>query len=154
MVYTCCDCRTGGVELLTPNGKIKVINTLEKRLQSISEQVGGLFSTSCWLIFLWIAQNRRQKEVGMDPLPPPFGFYWDLFCTVNMLLCQFLVASVPVSLLVRYKAQRLALGLIMSSCSNRRKQLSHWIWQVTILRILSHGVWRNLITGKNCTVYR
>lgn len=30
---------TGGVELLTPNGKIKVINTLEKRLQSISEQM-------------------------------------------------------------------------------------------------------------------
>lgn len=29
----------GGVELSTPNGKIKVINTLEKRLQSIYEQM-------------------------------------------------------------------------------------------------------------------
>ncbi|XP_067950820.1 V-type proton ATPase subunit E-like [Watersipora subatra] len=30
---------TGGVEMSTPNGKIKVSNTLEKRLQSISEQM-------------------------------------------------------------------------------------------------------------------
>jgi len=33
--------RTGGVELQTLNGRIRVTNTLEKRLQSISEQVWG-----------------------------------------------------------------------------------------------------------------
>ena len=35
-------CSVGGIEMCTPNGKIKVINTLEKRLQFIYEQVSYL----------------------------------------------------------------------------------------------------------------
>ena len=32
-------CSTGGVEVLTPNGKIKAVNTMESRLEMLNKQV-------------------------------------------------------------------------------------------------------------------
>ena len=125
----CCGCRTGGVELLTPNGKIKVINTLEKRLQSISEQVGGFFTTSCWLIFLWIVQSRRQKEVGMDPLPPPlcsigttfvpptcaFVNFWLRLCLVPVSQVQGTEVSFGAHYAVLFKQEKTTFTLNLAS---------------------------------------
>ena len=48
------NCSAGGVELLAKQGRIKVVNTLESRLEMMSKQVCNyiLYWSSIWVNFL------------------------------------------------------------------------------------------------------
>ena len=76
-------CSVGGIEMCTPNGKIKVINTLEKRLQFIYEQVSYLPCRKLYSNLLWSfcapsfsagftkvkpTRSTTQCEWNLDPI--------------------------------------------------------------------------------------
>ena len=75
----CCTYRTGGIELTAPNGKIKVVNTLESRLELISKQVKKT-SISRLFVNLPIADVAGRKRCqGLKFLPALYGISGKLF---------------------------------------------------------------------------